>query len=214
MKCAHCLCGDAQNVDIHNDYILALLKYIGEIKCLTFTGGEPSLNVPAIRFTFDLIRRRKIKVHRFHIVTNGSHSSIGSDFIEICRKLYDYQIKCGDDEEDLEDILFLSNDKYHDSTHHDEVNAVLSKLPFYAKRFSQNVPYKLIKQGRSKEGIELVDLKFTFCKGYVSGEIFLNAHGLILGMSNYSYDNHSKYQLCHVSKFEEYLKFIEIRTLY
>lgn len=54
MCCAHCLRGDAEAVDIQERYIDAFLDSFanaGYISSLTFTGGEISLNIPAIRYT-------------------------------------------------------------------------------------------------------------------------------------------------------------------
>lgn len=51
MCCAHCLRGDAEAVDIQERYIDAFLDSFanaGYISSLTFTGGEISLNIPAI----------------------------------------------------------------------------------------------------------------------------------------------------------------------
>ncbi len=121
MKCCHCLCGDAQNVDIDFTYIINILKHVSHIEKLIFTGGEPSLNITAIKFTLNQIKRRKIKVGRFIIVTNGSLNSIDPHFIEVCNKLYEYQYE-------EEDLLYLSNDEYHDNTHHVQVYSKLSKL--------------------------------------------------------------------------------------
>ena len=45
MACAHCLRGDAQNIDIDPSYMLKLLRdnNIDYISMVTFTGGEPTL---------------------------------------------------------------------------------------------------------------------------------------------------------------------------
>jgi len=214
MKCAHCLCGDAQNIDIDLEHIRSLIRRVSSIESLCFTGGEPSLNVPAIKFTLEQIKRRRIKVNRFNIVTNGSLSSINKEFIAVCQKLCDYQAACGEEDDICEEILYLSNDRYHDDTHHYEVNKELSKLSFYSRRFSENVPYRLIRQGRCKEGIDLPDTVFCYRKSEITGTVFLNANGYILGNCNYSYENQEKHQLCHVDGFMEYLRKNEIKTLY
>lgn len=52
MCCAHCLRGDAESIDIQEKYIDAFLDSFetgAYISSLTFTGGEISLNIPAIR---------------------------------------------------------------------------------------------------------------------------------------------------------------------
>ena len=52
MCCAHCLRGDAENVDINSKYVDAFFNSFKDgafISNITFTGGEISLNIPAIR---------------------------------------------------------------------------------------------------------------------------------------------------------------------
>ena len=74
MCCAHCLRGDAEAVDIQERYIDAFLDSFanaGYISSLTFTGGEISLNIPAIRYTLNAVRERNISVGSFYMVTNG-----------------------------------------------------------------------------------------------------------------------------------------------
>lgn len=49
MKCVHCLRGDAEDLEMPFQILDNVMSRIREVMTLTFTGGEPSLNVPAIR---------------------------------------------------------------------------------------------------------------------------------------------------------------------
>lgn len=74
MCCAHCLRGDAESIDIQEKYIDAFLDNFEKgayISSLTFTGGEISLNIPAIRYTLKAVKERGIAVGSFYMVTNG-----------------------------------------------------------------------------------------------------------------------------------------------
>ena len=74
MCCAHCLRGDAESIDIQEKYIDAFLDSFEKgayISSLTFTGGEISLNIPAIRYTLKAVKERGIAVGSFYMVTNG-----------------------------------------------------------------------------------------------------------------------------------------------
>lgn len=74
MCCAHCLRGDAESIDIQEKYIDAFLDSFEKgayISSLTFTGGEISLNIPAIRYTLKAVKERNISVGNFYMVTNG-----------------------------------------------------------------------------------------------------------------------------------------------
>lgn len=78
MCCAHCLRGDAESIDIQEKYIDAFLDNFEKgayISSLTFTGGEISLNIPAIRYTLKAVKERGIAVesqkeYRFGNVMN------------------------------------------------------------------------------------------------------------------------------------------------
>lgn len=72
MQCDHCLRGEAQRSNIDHSYITSLLENVSYISSLTFSGGEPSLNVKAIQFTLQELVRLNIPVNNFYIVTNGS----------------------------------------------------------------------------------------------------------------------------------------------
>ena len=70
MCCAHCLRGDAESIDIQEKYIDAFLDSFeteAYISSLTFTGGEISLNIPAIRYTLKAVKERGIAVGSFLI---------------------------------------------------------------------------------------------------------------------------------------------------
>ena len=49
MRCTHCMRGDAESVDIPLKHISNLLRHVRHIHHFNITGGEPSLNVRAIR---------------------------------------------------------------------------------------------------------------------------------------------------------------------
>ena len=74
MCCAHCLRGDAENVDIQERYIDAFLDSFEKGACISyivFSGGEISLNIPAIRYILKAVKERNISVGSFYMVTNG-----------------------------------------------------------------------------------------------------------------------------------------------
>lgn len=78
MACKHCLHGEAENLDIsHKTIDNILTPLIGQsIGGITFTGGEPSLNVDAIQHTLDFCKKNNISVSSFYVVTNGKRIAI------------------------------------------------------------------------------------------------------------------------------------------
>lgn len=73
MECPHCLRGDAENVDLCNIDIDGVLNQTEAIGRLIITGGEPTLNLPAIRHIANGIAQRGIPLMRMQIITNGRH---------------------------------------------------------------------------------------------------------------------------------------------
>ena len=49
MKCAHCLRGNDQRVNMDNSVADIVTRQVDSVYCITFTGGEPSLNSEIIK---------------------------------------------------------------------------------------------------------------------------------------------------------------------
>lgn len=126
MKCAHCLRGDAQNADIWDQIIDALLRQTSYINAITFSGGEPTLRLNAIRHTLERCQQWNIPVMSFYIVTNGKQVSM--EFLKLCLEWYAYCVECGG-EPDMCGVA-LSQDKFHSKV--SEMNkSLLSGLSFF-----------------------------------------------------------------------------------
>lgn len=142
MACSHCMRGNAMTLDISHAYIRNMLSRVRAVHNINITGGEPSLNVKAMRYLLSNLKHRGVHVDRFYIVTNGSLSSISPDFIETCCALYDYQT------EKVEDtgrhMLELSDDRFHNSAEREKVVSRLSGLSFFRDAWSvgTHVPFQ------------------------------------------------------------------------
>lgn len=210
MQCDHCLRGEAQRSNIDHSYITSLLENVSYISSLTFSGGEPSLNVKAIQFTLQELVRLNISVNNFYIVTNGSKTSMNKAFIDVCCDLYRYQ----DDREDMgRYLLEMSDDYYHDQDLHQEVVDYLSIYTFFRVRGNNYTNDNLIKQGRQKRGRDLyvdsdLDVEFSDyddSEFRILGDLYLNTKGLITTNCDMSYINQDKNHVCHVSELMNYL---------
>lgn len=71
LNCRHCLRGDAQDVDIDFSTIDVLAEQAEKIYRLELTGGEPTLNVPAIQHTLNALRVWRVPLHYVEVATNG-----------------------------------------------------------------------------------------------------------------------------------------------
>lgn len=131
MRCAHCMRGDAESVDISLKHISNLLRHVRHIHHFNITGGEPSLNVRAIRHILGRVRAYGITVNDFYIVTNGAATSRSGEFIAACAALYEYQ---EEKEQDSGHMLEMSDDRFHDPAEHAATLAALSPYPFFGVR--------------------------------------------------------------------------------
>ena len=86
INCKHCLRGESENKNISLEYIDILLDKVDSIGHFCPTGGEPSLNVPAIKYFVDVCKKRNISIDTFYITTNGVNLS--TDFVNVCIELY------------------------------------------------------------------------------------------------------------------------------
>lgn len=103
MKCSHCLrgdqwghvCGYDMGYDAHGNPSTEILSRIFDniqsIDCITFSGGEPTLNVPFIVNTIDYIIDNDINVAGVYIVTNGKEYS--QEMVDAVRKLQHHYIE-------------------------------------------------------------------------------------------------------------------------
>jgi organic radical activating enzyme len=106
MNCPHCLRGPAQNATISKELIRKVLNQFNDIKCLTLTGGEPSLVPELIKYTVDYVVNHNIELGALYIVTNGKVYS--QQMVNAMRKAYNYSY----DPEMC--ALCVSVDEFHD----------------------------------------------------------------------------------------------------
>lgn len=84
MTCAHCFRGDAQNIDINFSDIDAVLDQTEAIYELSFTGGEPLLNLRAIQYVLYGLYQRGIPLLSLTMVTNGTIYS--DEFVDTLKR--------------------------------------------------------------------------------------------------------------------------------
>lgn len=119
MRCSHCMRGDAQDIDIFLCDIDALLDQTEAIGQLTITGGEPSLNLPAIQHIANGLTSRGIPLMQFQLITNGLRYderliTLIRRFAEIIRTTRRFGY--GDEAEEPWRVqLGVSLDRYHES---------------------------------------------------------------------------------------------------
>lgn len=221
MQCAHCLRGEAQNVNIHKEYIETLLKDVTQINLLTFTGGEPSLNIDAIKFTLETLKKYKIYVENFYMVVNGRKSCQKIEFLHLLVDMYAYQ----KDKYGELSMVEMSKDNFH--FYEDEQNEtkdLLSMFSFFRVRqytFDEE-KQNIIEQDRGADfyGRELEidnNIDFEEYNNTINVEtlLYLNARGNILNNCDMSYQTQRKNVLFSIKENsfkKELFKFLNIKT--
>ena len=206
MACDHCLRGDAEALDQKKEYIDTLLDQVDDIDSVTFSGGEPSLNVPIIQYFLDACIKRVIDINTFYIATNGL--TVKEDFIIICLRLYSY---C--QEKKLCQVE-VSNDYYH--AQNDSYDTTfLDGLSFFRRKYEKesdtmgNGQY-VIPEGRGADfgtGRILDTEKITTQERIdeAGATLYLNCNGDIINGCDWSYDSQNDEELifCSVGKLSE-----------
>lgn len=168
-------------------------------------GGEPSLNVRAIRHILERVRAYDITVNDFYIVTNGSATSRSEEFIEACAALYEYQQET-EQGPGSGHMLEMSDDRFHDPAEHAATLAALSPYPFFGVRGQARHVF-LFREGRCTEGFPnpIHEIYLTE-ENYVYGDLYLNAEGMILSNGDLSYVRQRQHALCPCGKLMQYLR--------
>ena len=192
MGCAHCLRGNAQNINIQHRYIDSLLQNVENIGSIVFTGGEPSLNIDAIDYTLQKCQELNISVGSFYIVTNGKEN-----VLPLCVSALKWYAYC--DEREMCGLA-LSRDKFHAAIAPDN-ESILRGLAFFVEdKFTDFDRVNLVSEGRAEglNGYKKTDVdmhcdswSFEEYDGvtYVGGMVYLSANGEIRDNCDTAFDN-------------------------
>ena len=204
MHCAHCLRGPAENKDLSETDLYSLLSQTDSIGSLTFTGGEPTLNLDIIEKTLAYCKKNRIPVYGFYVVTNGK--KVTSRFLKLMIEWYAYCIGCGADEECCG--IALSKDMFHDPIPpHNEL--MLRALGFYrpddkAIDYHKYEPINLgnarsLSATRAPLRCEEIDIYHEDnCLRIVDTTITLTAEGDLLSDCDYEYSDPDSLWICNV----------------
>jgi MoaA/NifB/PqqE/SkfB family radical SAM enzyme len=201
-RCDHCLRGDAQNVDMDDAVIDALLEGVSYITTVTFTGGEPSLAVPKIKYFLEAIKRRDIELNSFYLVTNGKEKSI--EMVMALMELYAY---CSDQACENFSSFCISKDQYHEYDIGDTSDAdkLYRALSFYHpdERSEEIKNEALIREGRAidfgKRVITPDSLEFSLDDdehiNYIEGMVYVNALGDVIPGCDFSFETQERIKI-------------------
>ena len=194
MSCDHCLRGDAQAMDIDPKVIDKVLDQVESVGSIVFTGGEPTLNIPAIRYFTRAIKKRKLSLGYFYVVTNGKKESL--PFVKALIDLYNI---CDNyDEEDFFGGLAVSKDQYHEAINPLKIYKVLKF--YHPKENSGPIDSEqLLGEGRAAENYLTDKAPETLYKFNLEGDedlyiedLYVAANGNIVSNCNMSFNRIDK----------------------
>jgi len=186
IDCEHCLRGDPEAVNLQYHHLRATLSQCEYISTVTFTGGEPTLNLEPIQWFLNYTKEHQIGFGSFYIATNGV--KISEEFIILCCKLY-----AAADEKDMCRVD-LSDSQFHQAET-DADTELLEALSFFGRKYGEN-RYRYeswLNQGRyaeySDDGREMTreDLEIEY--GRIQGTLYLNCEGNIIAGCDWSYES-------------------------
>ncbi len=216
LRCAHCLRGDAQEVDLSREDVDSFLKKLENayISHLVLGGGEPTLNPEIIAYIIDQIIAKKIIVESLAMITNGQ---IYSDEVANAFNRFDeyhkQKILNKSDNSFISEkvrILF-SVDRFHKDILPSVIQSYKNQCK-WIRFYKQHLPDEsIIKTGRSTIGrdfkYERSCFKYmitknrdgVFCMSILG--IYLTAKGFITVNGNGAYDDIDKDNYGHISDF-------------
>jgi len=204
MCCEHCMRGDAEDSNLNLDKFTEFINNVDSIGSITFTGGEPTLNINAIKFVLHMIKTLNIPVYSFYTVTNGK--KITSEFLNIMIDWYVYCIECGG-EPDLCGVA-LSQDEFHEYIEPENI-AKLRALSFYRpddKKTRNWSQVQLIDIGRARNivsnpkrdpmryppTVDIINDTITI----TDGQITFTTDGELLFDCDYEYESTDEIKAC------------------
>lgn len=208
LTCEHCLRGDARNIDMQKETVDKMLSQVNEVSIISFTGGEPCLNLPIIEYILDQVRARKIYLGSFWLATNGLVNSMELAAlllknIDLCNEP-EY---CG---------VAISMDDFHGEN--DYSKNPLRFLSFYdkSKEVSDWKPEAIISSGRAEDygfgmRVRNPDTDFIINDGDDEDnleveEVYVRANGDLLADCDVSYDFMDENAICRVEDFTSHIK--------
>lgn len=203
MACPHCLRGEAQALDITHEIIDRALENTSEISSIVFTGGEPTLNIEAIRYTLDKCEDEGIFVNSFYVVTNGKQVSI--DFLKTMLDWYVFCVNNGGEPEMCG--LALSKDNFHERIPAENELLLRGMSFFRDDKFQESGTRWIIAEGRAADipgarpnEMSYLPELYVYNKDGVDNVsiddvVYVSADGKVIAGCDWAFENQSKHQL-------------------
>jgi hypothetical protein len=184
-------------MNINLEVIDKLLDQVDSISNITFTGGEPSLYPKAIQYFADGLRKRKMNIYGFYVVTNGKLAS--KAMVHALIDLYDL---CNGGDEKYSCSLVISQDQYHDVPN--KIPALYRALKFFQPDARKGtIPWEgVIDEGRAnyngighrEEKVEDFNIELSEDGGQltINDILYVSSNGNVISSCDLSYNRIDK----------------------
>lgn len=210
MCCDHCLRGDAMSMDMDDAMVDKIVDAVDGIGTVVFSGGEPTLNLAAIRHFFDKVERKYGYTPAFYIVTNGLANQL-----ELATILLDAYSRREDGAEREIYGVAISRDMFHDYIPETDKNP-LRALSFYRsdKERDDWDDRWVIRAGRAAEydfgqertlSPELVLETDPDDEDVVVDQLYVSCNGNIVGDCDLDYDTIDRSPACTIDTLANHL---------
>jgi organic radical activating enzyme len=205
-ECDHCLRGKKQKVNMTRSIVNKTLKDVKQISQVTFTGGEPMLNIPLMKYIFNRIHKQEIDLNSWWIATNGT--IYNQKFMNVLVEEY---INCLDNNcGDFYGALTVSIDNYHNKVPKENLMK-FKAYKFYSdeKERKDNKHDWIISDGLARinglgeKRIEIdkeLHYEITDDEIIIEDDLYINALGDVLVKCNYSYARQKRATIGNVLK--------------
>ena len=204
--CAHCMRGEAQNADLDLEKFDKFIENVSQIGTITFTGSEPTLNLPAIRHILEVCKEREIPVYNFYLVTNGK--KIENDFLILMVEWYAYCCECNGCEPECTSVA-LSQDEYHESADYSSIQKLKAFVFFNMEDKKTDWDrYHLIDIGRARSIDNHVKRNPRYCHPIVEEDDEIRIYDSIITFAyngdiildcDYEYESTNNLKACDYS---------------
>ena len=203
MSCEFCLRGEPQKKNITYKTMFNFFKNnnIKEVNCITFSGGEPTLNLKGMKDCLQICKDLNVSVYNFYVAINGT--KVEEEFLYFLVSMYNY---CAENEFSL--VQVSTGYPYDYAQNEDEVKK-LECFKFFSKKSPTNYSY-YINEGRAiefnrlngVEGREIGEPEPLEIEDDQINEpyLYLNAKGDILTDCDYSYKSQNKFKIGNVNE--------------
>ena len=217
MACAHCLRGDAQDLDMNPSFLDDLFSRLNQASTIVFTGGEPSLRPDLISYALRAAKRNHVSVEQVYRYCFLNQYGAKKNLVD-ARRAHDIIRDYKSEDTIAGCYVSLSMDRFHEPVSLDSLSKLATLPRLMADKYSKNDD-PVLNTGRAKatragtvDPAELrpweyddrsKDLDIEDCgRGIFNVEsLYLAADGALLKHCDYAYTDQPRYTISRIRPY-------------